>query len=57
MARLHPNLNRTAYDTLGAQGELRVLEILELGLPDAYDIFHGVDWSTMYQGDQRIGDR
>ena len=56
MARLHPNLNRTAYDTLGAQGELRVLEILELGLPDAYDIFHGVDWSTMYQGDQRFGE-
>ena len=56
MARLHPNLHRQAYDTFGARAELRVLDILEQGLDGSYDIFHGVDWSTMYRGDQRFGE-
>ena len=57
MARLHPNLHRQAYDTFGAKAELRVLDILEQGLDGSYDIFHGVDWSTIYRGDQRFGNR
>ena len=50
------NLHRQAYDTFGAKAELRVLDILEQGLDCSYDIFHGVDWSTIYRGDQRFGE-
>lgn len=45
MARLCPTLPPHAALNLGDYAELELLQTLERGLPDAFTLFHSVDWS------------
>lgn len=45
MARLCPSISPRLATTAGAYAELDLLRTLELGLSDAYTLFHSVDWS------------
>lgn len=45
MAHLCPNLPRHLAVNSGVYAELELLQTLERGLPDAYTLFHSVDWS------------
>lgn len=57
MAIIHPRLNHPL--TLphgGYQLELNLLEILRLGLPDSFDVFHGLTWSTVHASVQKFGE-
>jgi hypothetical protein len=45
MAIIHPTLPLPrSYQSLGWVTEMGVLERLNQGLPDAYTLFHSVDW-------------
>ena len=57
MAIIHPRLSHPL--TLphgGYQLELNLLEILRLGLPDSFDVFHGLTWSTVHASVQKFGE-
>ena len=57
MAIIHPRLSQP--HTLphgGYQLELNLLEILRLGLPDTFDVFHGLTWSTVHASVQKFGE-
>ena len=57
MAIIHPRLSQPL--TLphgGYQLELNLLEILRLGLPDTFDVFHGLTWSTVHASVQKFGE-
>ena len=57
MAIIHPRLSLPL--TLphgGYQLELNLLEILRLGLPDTFDVFHGLTWSTVHASVQKFGE-
>lgn len=57
MAIIHPRLSHPL--TLphgGYQLELNLLEILRLGLPDTFDVFHGLTWSTVHASVQKFGE-
>ena len=56
MATLHPALSSIHPNSLGSYRERDVLAMLEQGLPDGFDVFHSVDWSTMYEGRQTFGE-
>ena len=45
MARLCPTLPPRAAINVGEYAELDLLKTLELGLSDAFTLFHSVDWS------------
>ena len=56
MAKLHPELHTWQAVGVGQYAERAVLEQLQNGLPDAFDVFHSVDWSTVNSGEQRFGE-
>jgi len=56
MAILHPALLSIQPTSLGGYRERDVLAMLELGLPDGFDVFHSVDWSAMHLGKQSFGE-
>ena len=47
MARLCPSLPPRAALAAGDHAELDLLETLERGLPDAFTLFHSVDWARV----------
>lgn len=56
MARLHPSFPLHAPTDAGHYRERDVLRLLELGLPDTFDVFHNLPWSSMHQGRQTFGE-
>ena len=57
MAIIHPRLSHPLTLTHGGyQLELNLLEILRLGLPDTFDVFHGLTWSTVHASVQKFGE-
>jgi thymidine kinase len=57
MAIVHPRLRPPIVPKHGGyQLELRVLELLRTGLPDSFDVFHGLTWSTVRDSIQKIGE-
>ena len=56
MATLHPSLSAWHPTSAGAYRERDVLLILEQGLSNGFDVFHGVHWSTVHQDLQRFGE-
>ena len=57
MAIIHPRLVQP--HTLphgGYQLELNLLEMLRTGLPDTFDVFHGLTWSTVHSSVQKFGE-
>jgi hypothetical protein len=56
MARLHPDTNTWRPTGAGQYTERAVLEQLRDGLPDGFDVFHSVDWSTVDAGTQHFGE-
>ena len=55
MATLHPSFPTAGLLGPGFYRERDVLELLEVGLPAGYDLFHNVDWSSTVEGRQQIG--
>jgi hypothetical protein len=47
MARIHPNFPLHQPASLGEYRERDVLDILAKGLPDSFDVFHNLNWSTV----------
>ncbi len=57
MAIVHPRLSPPlAQKHGGYQLELSVLEMLRIGLPDSFDVFHGLTWSTVHASVQKFGE-
>jgi hypothetical protein len=56
MAQLHPDILTFHPVGLGAYAERAVLEQLRDGLPEGFDVFHSVKWSTVDSGVQRFGE-
>ena len=56
MATLHPSFPAAGLLGPGFYRERDMLELLELGLPVGYDLFHNVDWSSTLEGRQQIGE-
>ncbi len=56
MAAIHPPIDSLHLTTPGAYRERDILEHLRDGLPDGFEIFHSVDWSAIYQNQQRYGE-
>lgn len=56
MATLHPSFPAAGLLGPGFYRERDVLELLEVGLPAGYDLFHNVDWSRTVEGRQQIGE-
>lgn len=38
-----------------AYGEHHILKILDQGLPEAFDVFHNVNWSSLHHDNQTFG--
>ena len=56
MATLHPSFPTAGLLGPGFYRERDVLELLEVGLPVGFDLFHSVDWSSTVEGRQQIGE-
>jgi len=56
MARLHPDLHTWRPTRAGDYTERAVLQQLRDGLPDGFDVFHSVNWSTVDSGTQHFGE-
>jgi hypothetical protein len=56
MARLCPSLPPRAALNVGEYAELDLLQTLERGLPDAYTLFHSVDWSRGAEAQEQHGE-
>ena len=57
MAIIHPRLSPPlAHKHGGYKLELTLLELLRTGLPDNFDVFHGLTWSTVYNDIQKFGE-
>ncbi len=56
MAALHPSLLSWHPTSAGAYRERDVLLMLEQGLPDGFDVFHSVHWSTIRNDSQSFGE-
>lgn len=56
MATLHPPLSTVHPLSAGAYRERDILNLLEQGLPDGFDVFHSVDWAAMHDGNQSFGE-
>jgi len=56
MARLHPHLPNQGPMTGGDYRERDLLWLLRDGLPDSFDVFHGLTWSAMHGAFQQFGE-
>ncbi len=56
MAQIHPSLPLYAQLNAGGYRERDILLQLMDGLPAGFDIFHNLQWSTVSQGEQHIGE-
>ena len=57
MAIIHPRLSPPlAHKHGGYRLELSLLEMLRMGLPDNFDVFHGLTWSTVHHDVQKFGE-
>lgn len=56
MAMIHPPLSTLHPTSAGAYRERDILGLLEQGLPDGFDVFHNVDWSTLRDDKQTFGE-
>ena len=57
MAIIHPRLSPPLAEKHGGYKlELKLLELLRLGLPDDFDVFHGLTWSTVHSSVQKFGE-
>ena len=57
MAIIHPRLIHPLTPPHGGYKlELKLLELLRMGLPDNFDVFHGLTWSTVHSSVQKFGE-
>lgn len=56
MAIFHPSLSTFHPLSAGAYRERDMLQLLESGLPDNFDVFHSVEWASMHEGAQHFGE-
>ena len=57
MAVIHPQISPTlSLQHGGYLLELKLLDMLRLGLPDNFDVFHGLTWSTVHKAIQKFGE-
>ena len=57
MAIIHPRLSHSlAPQHGGYKLELKLLDLLRMGLPDTFDVFHGLTWSTVHASVQKFGE-
>lgn len=56
MAVLHPTLHAASALGAGAYRELDVLRVLEDGLPGGWDVFHNLDWASVFNGRPQVGE-
>ena len=57
MAIIHPRISSPlALQHGGYKLELKLLEMLRMGLPDNFDVFHGLTWSTVHSSVQKFGE-
>lgn len=56
MARLHPSTPLSGPLGAGDYRERDVLRTLATGLPDSFDIFHNLPWSSVHKSGQQFGE-
>jgi len=56
MAIIHPSTPLPAPTSLGAHREREVLNLLAQGLPDSFDVFHNLNWSSVHGDRQHFGE-
>lgn len=56
MAQVHPTTPLSGPLNSGDYRERDVLRILATGLPDSFDVFHNLPWSSFHQGSQHFGE-
>ena len=56
MALIHPRIQPLPTKQGGYALEIRLLEMLRVGLPDSFDVFHGLVWSSIHKDIQRFGE-
>lgn len=57
MAIVHPRITPPLVDKHGGYKlELSLLNLLRVGLPDSFDVFHGLTWSTVHDSVQKFGE-
>lgn len=56
MAIIHPSTPLPAPTSLGAHREREVLNLLAQGLPDSFDVFHNLNWSSVHGDRQQFGE-
>jgi hypothetical protein len=56
MAQLLPDLSVPQMHSSGYWREIDVLTTLQQTMPEGYEIFHSVDWHSLYQGQEHHGE-
>jgi thymidine kinase len=56
MALIHPSTPLSGPLNAGDYRERDVLRMLAAGLPDSFDVFHNLPWSSIHQGSQHFGE-
>jgi thymidine kinase len=56
MALIHPSTPLSGPLNAGDYRERDVLRMLAAGLPDNFDVFHNLPWSSIHQGSQHFGE-
>lgn len=56
MATLHPSLHTFTPTSAGAYRERDILQILQDGLPQGFDVYHSVNFSAVHSGTQTFGE-
>lgn len=56
MAKVHPPLASIRPTSAGEYAEYEILKTLADGLPDAYELFHGVHWAAVHVGRDSHGE-
>lgn len=56
MAIIHPSTPLPTPTSLGAHREREVLNLLAQGLPDSFDVFHNLNWSSVHGDRQQFGE-
>jgi thymidine kinase len=56
MALIHPSTPLSGPLNAGDYRERDVLHMLASGLPDSFDVFHNLPWSSIHQGSQHFGE-
>lgn len=56
MALIHPSTPLHGPLGAGDYRERDVLRMLAAGLPDSFDVFHNLPWSSIHQGSQHFGE-